>query len=95
MEVRGGLCGSVRLLMATEEHGAGRQMVRYRLWPVWNRFAVLIILLFAIIAAGSATDGAWVTSAFSALFAILASAWLLVDSGYAFGTVSEALQEST
>jgi len=93
MEVRGGLFGSVRLLMATEEHGAGRQMVRYRLRPGWNRYAVLLILLFVIISAGSAADGAWFTCAFSALFAILASASLLADSGFASGTVSAALRE--
>jgi len=94
MEVRGGLFGSARLLMATEEHGAGRQMVRYRLRPGWNRFAVLLILMFVVISAGSAADGAWFTSAFSALFAILASASLLADSGFAYGTVSAALRES-
>jgi hypothetical protein len=93
MEVRGGLFGSIRLLMATEEHGAGRQMVRYRLQPGWNRFAVLLILLFTAISAGSAVDGAWVTSALSALFAILVFAGALADSGFASGTVSAALRE--
>ena len=33
LEVRGGLLGAVRLLATTEEHGAGRQLVRFRLWP--------------------------------------------------------------
>lgn len=36
LEVRGGFFGAVRLLMATEEHGAGRQLVRFRLWPIWH-----------------------------------------------------------
>lgn len=33
VEVRGGLVGGARLLMAVEEHGRGRQLVRFRCWP--------------------------------------------------------------
>ncbi len=33
LEVRGGLLGSARMLHAVEEHGSGRQMARFRVWP--------------------------------------------------------------
>ena len=94
LEVRGGLFGRVRLLLATEEHGAGRQMLRYRLRPRWNKTAVLFIMLFAVISTGAALDGAWFTSTISALFAILSFATAIADSGFATGTVSAALRES-
>ena len=93
IEIRGGLFGSVRMLMATEEHGAGRQMVRYRMRPRWNRIAVLLIMLFAVISIGAALGDAWLTSTLSALFAILVLANALADSGFSSGTVSAALRE--
>ncbi|MFH1679052.1 MAG: glycosyltransferase, partial [Candidatus Eisenbacteria bacterium] len=34
LEVREGAFGAVRILSAIEEHGGGRQMVRFRSWPV-------------------------------------------------------------
>ena len=33
LEVRGGLFGSVRTRMAIEEHGGGKQLIRFRSWP--------------------------------------------------------------
>jgi hypothetical protein len=33
LEVRGGIFGSTRLLMAIEEHGQGKQLIRFRSWP--------------------------------------------------------------
>jgi GT2 family glycosyltransferase len=36
LEVQGGLWGAARLIMAAEDHGAGTQYVRFRIWPkVW------------------------------------------------------------
>jgi hypothetical protein len=33
LELRGGLLGCARVLMAVEEHGGGNQLVRFRAWP--------------------------------------------------------------
>ncbi|XGB42407.1 MAG: glycosyltransferase [Nodosilinea sp. LVE1205-7] len=33
LEIRGGLMGSIQVLMAIEEHGAGKQLLRFRCWP--------------------------------------------------------------
>jgi hypothetical protein len=46
LEVRGGLFGAVRILMAIEEHGEGRQMVRLRTRPRFTRPALILALLF-------------------------------------------------
>jgi hypothetical protein len=94
LEVRGGLFGRVRLLMAVEEHGAGRQMVHYRLRPQLNRIAVLFTLMFGVVAIGAGIDGAWFTAGFSMLLAALVFVWTQTDSGFAMGTVSTALRES-
>jgi hypothetical protein len=41
LHMRGGALGAVRLLMAYEEHGRGRQLVRLRAWPRAMRVAWL------------------------------------------------------
>jgi GT2 family glycosyltransferase len=58
LEVSRGLFGAVALRMAIEEHGAGRQLVRFRVWPrMWGGTALVAAL--ALLAAGAAHDGAW------------------------------------
>jgi O-antigen biosynthesis protein len=41
LEARVGALGSARLRMAVEEHGHGKQLLRFRLWPVWSRLFAL------------------------------------------------------
>ena len=45
LEVRGGLIGSARFLMAVEDHGAGTQFARVRSWPRYSLPAVLTTAL--------------------------------------------------
>ncbi len=45
IQVRLGPLGSARLRMAVEEHGQGRQLIRYRVWPRWSRGLPLLALL--------------------------------------------------
>jgi GT2 family glycosyltransferase len=59
LEVRGGILGSARLLMAIEEHGAGRQYIRMRLWPTAKPVIFLVACLFAGLAMRAALDLEW------------------------------------
>jgi hypothetical protein len=47
LEVRGGLFGSARLLHAIEEHGGGKQLARFRIWPRWSWLVVCAIAVIA------------------------------------------------
>jgi GT2 family glycosyltransferase len=63
LEVRDGVFGGVRMRMAVEEHGGGKQLARMRAWPfVSTGVAILVGILFAI-AAVAAFDRAWLASA--------------------------------
>src|SRR5213593_111993 len=59
LEISGGPFGSARLLMAVEDHGAGTQLLRLRWWPRGSRGGVALTALFAALAGGAATAGAW------------------------------------
>ena len=54
IQVRLGPLGSARLRVAVEEHGQGRQLVRYRVWPRWSRALPPIVALLALWVAGCA-----------------------------------------
>ncbi len=76
LEVRGGLLGAARLLMAMEEHGAGKQLVRFRVWPRCSPLGLMLTLLFAVIsiaaAIGHDQDGCAVTGVIALLLALRA-----------------------
>lgn len=62
LEVRDGILGSVQLLVATEEHGGGKQLVRLRTRRRVSRWAVLLVVAFTLAALAAAGDGAWLAA---------------------------------
>ena len=59
LEVRGGALGAARLRVVIEEHGAGKQLVRARIWPRWLLPGTVSSLACAAIALGALRDKAW------------------------------------
>jgi GT2 family glycosyltransferase len=68
LEMRGGMFGSARLLTTVEEHGQGRQLVRFLVRPRLSPLALACTAASAAIAAGAALSGAW--AAFGLLVAL-------------------------
>jgi GT2 family glycosyltransferase len=58
LEVRGGMFGMMRIRMASEEHGAGKQMLRFLSWPKLSVEALGLTSLFAALAIAAAVDHA-------------------------------------
>lgn len=63
LHVRGGLLGAARIRLAVEEHGAGRQLARYRVWPRCSGLTALLLAAFGSLAVSAAVDGAAVAAA--------------------------------
>jgi hypothetical protein len=93
LEVRGGMLGYARLLMATEEHGAGRQLVRLRCWPVAPTLAFVVTSLLIALAAIAAADGSWLAAVILAALAALLPTRFLRDCGAALAAARRALVE--
>lgn len=92
LQVRAGLFGSARVLMAVEEHGSGKQFARYRVWPRFSLGEFLLAALFGALSYGAAVDRAWgVTGIFCAL-AVLMLSRSFYECGSAVATVLRALQ---
>jgi hypothetical protein len=53
----------------------------------------MLAALFAVVSLGAAGDGAYPVSLLSAVFSVAIVARVLADSGFAAGSVSDALQQ--
>ncbi len=95
LELRGGLFGGARLLMAVEELGGGAQLVRYRSWPVTRRSALVLTAVPVLVAGGAAIDGAALVAALMGMLAITFLSLAFVESGAACGVVTSALEQTT
>jgi hypothetical protein len=83
LEVRGGLLGSARLLMAVEEHGAGRQLVRLKVWAKVPWTGASLGLACALVATGALLDASWAAAAVLAALAGGAAGLMLMHCGAA------------
>ncbi|HMB89840.1 MAG TPA: glycosyltransferase [Rhodothermales bacterium] len=93
LEVRGGLFGATRLLMATEEHGAGKQLLRFHTWPRLAPLTQVIALSFGALAFSAALHHAWVATALLSLIASLCLLRGLRDCAASQMTTHQAIAE--
>jgi GT2 family glycosyltransferase len=91
LEARLGSLAAVRVLMATEEHGGGRQLLRFRLRPRVPPFWAAQAALSLAGGAAAAASGAWVVGLGLMAAAGLVIARSLSDSGRVIDAVQRAL----
>jgi len=92
LEVRGGMLGSARALMAIEEHGGGRQMARFRVWPRLWRVGLALALFFGALSAIAAADRAWIACVALAVVALLLLIRALYECAAALSTLVLAVR---
>jgi len=90
LEVRDGTLAGVRILMAVEEHGAGRQLARFHAWPICTPAALTVCLGFAVLAVWAAVDRAWEVSTVLGATAGLLTARTILECGAATAAVCRA-----
>jgi GT2 family glycosyltransferase len=90
LEVRGGVFGAVRVHMAIEEHGAGRQLVRFRASPRCSREGLLTTALFAL-CAGALLNQAFVAGTILGTTATMLAALMFRQCAGALACVLDAL----
>jgi hypothetical protein len=92
LELRGGLLGATRVLMAVEEHGGGKQLVRFRAWPRFAPLGLGLTLLFAALAAAAAVDQAWITCVLLDTLAVLLLLTMSRECGATMGAVLRVIE---
>lgn len=92
LEVRAGLLGSARTLMTIEEHGAGKQLIRFRSWPKCSKKGLALIGLCAALAVGSAVDQAWPSAIILGFGVVLLASRAFQECAGALATILHALK---
>jgi len=87
LELRGGLVGAARARLTIEEHGSGKQMVRYRAWPTCPLRGRLLVALCATAAIATGIGHWWTASALLATLTLSLAAWVVVECGAAMSAV--------
>jgi hypothetical protein len=93
LDLRGGLFGRARILTAIEEHGHGRQLVRFRVWPWPTRVGSLSSLLLAALALAAALGGAPHAAAVLTLFLAVALSATILDCARSTGSAKLAVRK--
>jgi hypothetical protein len=91
LRLRWGPCGGARLLAATEEHGAGRQYVRFRVQPHLHR-GRFVGALAGSIALAAGFGGAWLPAAAFGAVALGIVVAGMCECGTAVGRLVDALE---
>ncbi len=91
LQVRGGLMGVARMRLAVEEHGGGRQLVRFRCWPQFSRVGLALVLTLALLAGAAALSDPWFVAAVLAASALLLAWAAIRDCATAVGVLVGAL----
>ena len=90
LEVRAGVSGRVRALLTIEEHGSGRQQLRFRLIPhhraILGATALMGLLAFCAVSYGALAAGLTLAAG-----ALGASLLILGEAGVAMGRLRKAL----
>jgi GT2 family glycosyltransferase len=92
LEVRGGPLGAARMRMGIEEHGGGRQLARFRIWPRISPAGVAATLLLVVLFAAATLDGAWAAAGILGLLAAVLVAREVQECGAGTAAVLDAIE---
>lgn len=91
LQIRGGLAGSARVCLGVEEHGAGRQMLRWRIGPAVSWFVLLFAVLLLALACLAARAGSRAAALIGAAATLIFVLWIYRDCSLAAGLAMDAL----
>jgi len=75
-----------------EEHGAGRQLLQWRIQPVVSRFLALLAVCFLILSIIAGRACGLAAASTLAIIALAFGFWVYWDCSVAFGVAFEALK---
>jgi GT2 family glycosyltransferase len=92
LQIRGGMCGTVRIRIAVEEHGGGKQLVRLRAWARGSGLKIALSCLLAGLAGMAAIEQAWAASVVLGAGAALCALRIGLDCASATAAYLRALK---
>lgn len=95
LEARSGFFGTLRLRMSVEEHGSGKQLVHFLLWPRASIGVSLLTVALGTLSAVAATDLSWAVSVLFGSSSVLIALRILVDCSASMAGALSAVDRST
>lgn len=92
LQVQGGLLGRARLLLAIEEHGAGRQLLRFRIFHRTTLHVKLLAMILALLSLAAALAAAWIASGVLSCLALVLAARSNYESRLAATALRDQVQ---
>jgi hypothetical protein len=92
LEIQSGMMSSARTCMAVEDHGSGRQLIRFRSWPRINPLSLVLVLFFSILGILAAIDQAWVVTFILGVVALFLALRILWDCSTAMASLLKAIE---
>jgi NADH:ubiquinone oxidoreductase subunit 3 (subunit A) len=80
------------MLMTIEEHGAGKQLVRLRSWPVYSAKYLVLTLLLVVLSINAAFNYGWIASAILSTIAMLLALRIQLECANATAAVLRVLE---
>jgi GT2 family glycosyltransferase len=94
LRIVGGIAGNARVRLAVEEHGSGKQLLRWKVQPVMSLAFALTAGLLLLISILAARAESFVAASCAAGAALLLGFWICRDCGFATGTALDALKKT-
>ncbi|HVH09513.1 MAG TPA: glycosyltransferase [Gemmatimonadales bacterium] len=91
LEVRGGILGAARLLLGTEDHPGGTQLIRVRSWPEVPERGPVLTLALAVLTAAALEAHAWPLAAALGAAALLPALHIVEQCMAAMATLRGAV----
>lgn len=92
LDVRTGRLSSTRLFMTIEEHGGDRQMIRFRLRPVFSIATGVLLIVLTLLSIGAGLDGLWGVAVGFGIAALLVGIRILAESSQTTSVVLDFCQ---
>ena len=92
IQVRGGALGTSQLLMATEEHGSGKQLLRFRIRPQISGMYWCSVLLLLCVTVTAGIDKSWLVAGLAGAAALGLSLRLRRELRSASASINDVLQ---
>jgi len=93
LEIRSGLLGSARLQVVAEEHGQGKQLVRWRVSPKCSEIGLIVLSTLIGISVGAGTALAWTACVAVTMMGLLLGLSILQECEAATALALRAIQE--
>ena len=93
LEARGGLVGAARTRTVVEEHGAGKQMVRFRSWPRCTSLGIAMAGVLAFLGLVAVFNRAWAAGAILGAMALLIALRMFQECAVALAALARGIKE--